>query len=101
MITPPQSPSLGSTYGDERVVRFDNECVLIPESVLCSKRPKMITKSYSLPLWKKKGVQGAAAASDTELDVRVNEENHVILRVPVPRYSKPLCSLLISKLISS
>lgn len=82
MITPPLSPSLSSSFGEERVVRFDNECVLIPESVLCSKRPKLITKSYSLPLWKKK----AAAVSDTELDLKVNEENHIVLRVPVPRY---------------
>ncbi|KIM81822.1 hypothetical protein PILCRDRAFT_821178 [Piloderma croceum F 1598] len=83
MITPPQSPSLGSTDGDERVVRFDNECVLIPESVLCSKRPKVFTKSYSLPLWKRK------PAPDTDVSYAesgTNEENQVVFKMPVPSF---------------
>ncbi|KAJ6605265.1 hypothetical protein DFH09DRAFT_1300001 [Mycena vulgaris] len=33
-------------------VRFDAECTLIPDMPF-SKRPKMVTKSYSLPLWRK------------------------------------------------
>jgi hypothetical protein len=76
MITPPLSPSLSS---DERVVRFDNECVLIPEP---AKKPKIITKSYTLPLWKKKG-QNASPVPDAELDV--NEDIHLVLKVPVPK----------------
>lgn len=91
MITPPQSPSLGSTDGDERVVRFDNECVLIPESVLCSKRPKVFTKTYSLPLWKRK----PAPAPDTDVSYAesgTNEENQVVFKVPVPRYVRSLVS---------
>jgi hypothetical protein len=82
MITPPQSPSNSSVCTD-RVVRFDNECVLIPESALGSKRPKLVTKSYSLPLWKKRSPQGANG-SDMELDV--NDESHVVIKVLVPRY---------------
>jgi hypothetical protein len=83
MITPPQSPLLGSAGGDERVVRFDSECVLIPESVLCYKRPKVFTKSYSLPLWKRKAPL-STGVSDAELGA--NEENQLVLKVPVPRY---------------
>jgi hypothetical protein len=86
MITPPQSPSVGSVSSDERIVRFDNACVLIPESALRSKRPKLVTKSYSLPLWKKRAAQGAATF-DKELDV--NDENHVVFKVPVPTYVVP------------
>lgn len=76
MITPPLSPTLST---DERVVRFDNECVLIPEP---TRKPKMVTKSYTLPLWKKKG-HNASPVSDAELDV--NEDIHLVLKVPVPR----------------
>lgn len=75
MITPPLSPSPSS---DERVVRFDNECVLIPDP---AKKPKMVTKSYTLPLWKKK-VQHASSVSE-ELDA--HEDNHLVLKVPLPR----------------
>jgi hypothetical protein len=77
MITPPLSPSLSS---DERVVRFDNECVLIPEP---AKKPKLVTKSYSLPLWRKKGPH-ASPVSDAELDV--NEDAHLVFKVPVPSF---------------
>ena len=94
MITPPQSPttpqdsepSSGPATSDvssERVVRFDNECVLIPESPsIKNKRPMILTKSYSLPLWKKRASTSNVALSDTELD----EDVQVVLKVPVPRY---------------
>ncbi|THH31572.1 hypothetical protein EUX98_g2605 [Antrodiella citrinella] len=35
-------------------VRFDSECVLIPEPVAPSRMPRLLMKSYSLPLWRKK-----------------------------------------------
>lgn len=91
-MTPPQSPITSqetetetepsSTSGEERVVRFDNECVLIPESPsLKTKRPMILTKSYSLPLWKKRASGSNVALSDTELD----QDVQVVLKVPVPR----------------
>ena len=94
-MTPPQSPiasqeteidtepsSVPATSGEERVVRFDNECVLIPESPsLKTKRPMILTKSYSLPLWKKRASGSNVALSDTELD----QDVQVVLKVPVPR----------------
>ena len=42
----------------------------------------ILTKSYSLPLWKKRASTSNVALSDTELD----EDVQVVLKVPVPRY---------------
>jgi hypothetical protein len=52
-------------------VRFDAECVLIPDlgAGAGSKRPRMVTKSYSLPLWKKS-----------------SKEEDVVLKVALPRW---------------
>ncbi|KAF7289890.1 hypothetical protein MIND_01363700 [Mycena indigotica] len=56
-------------------VRFDAECVLIPDtSHPSSKRPKLSTKSYSLPLWRK------------GRDHREEEESHVMLKVNLPSF---------------
>uniref|UniRef100_A0A0W0F2G7 Uncharacterized protein n=1 Tax=Moniliophthora roreri TaxID=221103 RepID=A0A0W0F2G7_MONRR len=59
-----------------RVVRFDSECVLIPE---CQryKRSLMITKSYSLPLWKKKA---------GERDEVQENPGAVVLKLPLPSF---------------
>ncbi|KAJ7449442.1 hypothetical protein B0H11DRAFT_2247182 [Mycena galericulata] len=53
-------------------VRFDAECVLIPD-VLPSKRPRMLTKSYSLPLWRRR---------DRDRD----DEEQRVIRVALPRW---------------
>ncbi|KAF7367743.1 hypothetical protein MSAN_00838200 [Mycena sanguinolenta] len=52
-------------------VRFDAECILIPELgySYSSKRPRMVTKSYSLPLWK-----------------RGRDEEDVVLKVALPSF---------------
>lgn len=66
------------------MVRFDNECVLIPDR---SKRPRMLSKSYSLPLWKKK--QSHTSDSDTEVvspSLASSDDARVVLKVPIPRY---------------
>ncbi|KAJ6505563.1 hypothetical protein C8R45DRAFT_973123, partial [Mycena sanguinolenta] len=54
-------------------VRFDAECILIPELGYSygTKRPRMVTKSYSLPLWKRGGRDG-------------KEEEEVVLKVALP-----------------
>lgn len=72
--------------GDNRVVRFDDECILIPDR---SKRPKVLSKSYTLPLWKKKQ---ALSDSDTEVAPTPSgalaspEDTRIVLKVPIPRY---------------
>ncbi|KAG6888310.1 hypothetical protein C0992_008876 [Termitomyces sp. T32_za158] len=69
----------------DRVVRFDNECVLIPEP---SKRSKA-TKTYVLPLWKKKNpdTDADANAGSPSRVPQSPEETHVIVKVPIPRDS--------------
>lgn len=86
--TPSSSIMLPSndSDGSSRMVRFDNQCTLIPDS---SKRPKGLSKSYSLPLWKKR----PSHTSDYETEVastssRVSpstEETHIVFKVPIPR----------------
>ncbi|KAJ7668252.1 hypothetical protein B0H17DRAFT_1335960 [Mycena rosella] len=67
------TPSLATTVTTTRV-RFDAECVLIPDVPFASsKRPRMLTKSYSLPLWRKQRPQ------------REEEQEHVVLKVALPR----------------
>ncbi|KAF5389376.1 hypothetical protein D9757_004264 [Collybiopsis confluens] len=64
---------------DSRVVRFDNECVLIPQ---LRKRPMIVTRTYSLPLWKR-------SASDVS-----DDPSSPVLRLPFPNFkaTKPLTS---------
>lgn len=77
-------PASGSeSDGTSRMVRFDSECVLIPEP---TKRPKgkVLTKSYSLPLWKRK--PSTSSDSETEGCSPLNtEDTHVVFKVPIPR----------------
>ncbi|KAG5651766.1 hypothetical protein H0H81_007548 [Sphagnurus paluster] len=68
-----------------RVVRFDNECILIPER---SKRPKLV-KSYSLPLWKKRSSDSEGEGHSTVSRRRASpstEDTHVLFKVPIPRF---------------
>ncbi|KAH9850621.1 hypothetical protein C2E23DRAFT_834708 [Lenzites betulinus] len=62
-------------------VRFDHECVLIPDPLPNSRLPRLVTKSYSLPipLWKRKQ-RDPSVVSDTEED----PEDHVVFKVSVP-----------------
>lgn len=71
----PRGPAAGCSYAsvDDRIVRFDDECILIPAP---TKKPAMVTMSYSLPLWRKK--PSYISHSDTE-------GTEVTFKVPVPR----------------
>ncbi|KAJ3906792.1 hypothetical protein F5879DRAFT_920364 [Lentinula edodes] len=71
---PSMVSSSASSSDCSRVVRFDDECVLIPE-LQPIKRPIIITKSYTLPLWRRK-------TSDDELS---EEPSSPVLRVPFPK----------------
>lgn len=78
--------SLMSPIGD-RLVRFEDTCVVIPESQRPSRVPKLITKSYSVSLWKR-GRFGIANQSDAEADVddglNEAEASHVKVKLTVP-----------------
>ncbi|KAJ7660897.1 hypothetical protein DFH06DRAFT_1400324, partial [Mycena polygramma] len=64
-------------------VRFDAECVLIPDLGLGagSKRPRMVTKSYSLPLWRKPGHSSHQGGGEEE-----DAHAHVVLKVALPSF---------------
>ncbi|KIK98112.1 hypothetical protein PAXRUDRAFT_824243 [Paxillus rubicundulus Ve08.2h10] len=74
---------------DERAscVRFHTQCVVIPERAHRPRIPRVVTKSYSLPLWKRRA-SSSGFSSSTELQRDLPfEENHVVLRVPLPSFS--------------
>ncbi|KAI0358896.1 hypothetical protein OH77DRAFT_1420389 [Trametes cingulata] len=62
-------------------VRFDQDCVLIPDPLPTSRLPRLVTKSYSLPLWKRKQRE-PSVVSDSEDDPAA--EDHVVFKVSVP-----------------
>lgn len=82
-----------------RVVRFDRECVVIP---LCkgakgrkAKGSVVVTRSYSLPLWKRRTVQGkdgqrggegsGGGVCESEVgDEECAMQGRVVIRVPIP-----------------
>ena len=65
-------------------VRFDQECVLIPDPLPMSRMPRLVTKSYSLPLWKRKRSPSVVSESEDE-----PLEDHVVFKVSVPRSVLP------------
>ncbi|KAJ8591604.1 hypothetical protein M405DRAFT_99993 [Rhizopogon salebrosus TDB-379] len=71
-------------HGQSLCVRFDDQCVLIPELPHRHRLPKMVTKSYSLPLWKRRS---SSLGGSPEMDIFAPEDSHVILRVPIPSFS--------------
>ncbi|KAH7884207.1 hypothetical protein F5I97DRAFT_1672343 [Phlebopus sp. FC_14] len=75
------SPDVEPT--DECGVRFDTQCVLIPEPSPRHRMPRVVTKSYSLPLWKRR-----ATIPDEKPERITGDENHVVLRLPLPSFSK-------------
>jgi hypothetical protein len=54
--------------------------VLIPEI-----RAKGLSRSYSLPLWKKKMNQHSDSEAESPLPPS-STETHVVLKVPIPRH---------------
>ncbi|KAI0785912.1 hypothetical protein C8Q75DRAFT_773423 [Abortiporus biennis] len=79
---------LPSTDLPETRVRFEDECVLIPDPAPPSRMPRLIKKSYSLPLWKKR----SPSVDDSDKDTPSSpvEENLISFTVPVPSFSRSL-----------
>lgn len=74
-----------------RIVHFDNECVIIPDPEPRKNRPKIVTKSYSLPLWKRRTspspvVPAAPGVSELgEREAQTPMDEHVVVKLPLPR----------------
>lgn len=68
-------------------VRFNDQCILIPKHPQRHRLPRMVTKSYSLPLWKRRPSSSGGPSSSPEADTFVPEDSHVVLRVPIPSFS--------------
>lgn len=91
MSTSRRSPlDICSQANDEHCqlsVRFNDQCVLIPKHPHRHRLPRMVTKSYSLPLWKRRSSNSGGPSSSPETDAFVPEDSHVVLRVPIPSFS--------------
>lgn len=74
----PPTADIESSNG--RVVRFESECVLIPEITT------KLSRSYSLPLWKKKLNQSSDSVTELSLPASPSTDTHVVLKVPIPRF---------------
>ncbi|PPQ69211.1 hypothetical protein CVT26_003651 [Gymnopilus dilepis] len=87
-------PGMASPEPDAsgRLVRFDKECVLIPELVSKAKLPLVVTKSVALPLWKRRGYPTSDSevedplGSSPQLASSPPEESRVVIKVPIPLY---------------
>ncbi|KAI6028120.1 hypothetical protein EDC04DRAFT_2717372 [Pisolithus marmoratus] len=69
---------------DERSsVRFDSQCVVIPQTSPRPRRPRLVTKTYSVPLWKRRG--SISSSSDSFQPSPELDNHHVVLKLSLPR----------------
>ncbi|KAJ3485814.1 hypothetical protein NLI96_g4679 [Meripilus lineatus] len=68
-------------------VRFDDQCILIPDPVIHSRMPRLVKKSYSLPLWRRRSSPTSSPPLGEGNGTPASpEENHLIFTLPVPRF---------------
>ena len=82
------SPRSPDSVVSPRSVRFYDECVLIPDPQPRSRIPKIISKSYSLPLWKRKPPSDnpvSAPESEPDSQQTSTDDDHSSFRVSLPR----------------
>lgn len=65
-------------------VRFEPQCVVIPDPAHRSRRPRVVTKSYALPLWKRR-TSPARPCPPEDAPLEENQ-SHLVLRVPLPTH---------------
>ncbi|KAI0700458.1 hypothetical protein BC835DRAFT_1304118 [Cytidiella melzeri] len=72
-------------------VHFQDSCVLIPDPIAQSRMPRLVKKSYSLPLWKKRS-SSRQPSSDAELDGAIaaspSKDAGVTITVPLPSFAR-------------
>lgn len=69
-------------------VRFEDECVVIPDlppTPSSSRLPRLVKKSYSVPVWRRRPSQSNEAVSDSELIHQQDDGRRVVIKVPVYR----------------
>lgn len=73
-------------FDDDSVrVHFHDACVLIPDPVVQSRMPRLVKKSYSLPLWRKRS-NSQSPLDDPQLAASPpSEHSGVSFTVSVPR----------------
>ncbi|KAF8907680.1 hypothetical protein CPB84DRAFT_1744584 [Gymnopilus junonius] len=88
-------PGMASPEPDAsgRLVRFDKECVLIPEIMSRSRLPLVVTKSVALPLWRRKGYPLSDSDVEDPLGSPAHpsslpEDSRVVIKVPIPLFRR-------------
>lgn len=67
------------------VVQFDDTCVVIPDPVTQSRMPRLIKKSYSLPLWRKRSHSNPPPEPEAQLASSPEDRAGMSITVSVPR----------------
>ena len=82
-----ESPSASDTSYSASHVHFDNTCVLIPDPVAQSRMPRLVKKSYSLPIWKKRAISNPppGVVETAPGPASPTEERGMVFTVSVPR----------------
>lgn len=65
-------------------VQFDDTCVVIPDPVVQSRMPRLVRKSYSLPLWRKRS-NSNPPLDTVEIAGSPEDRSGVSFTVPLPR----------------
>ncbi|KAF9482370.1 hypothetical protein BDN70DRAFT_991168 [Pholiota conissans] len=97
----PSPSNEASCISPARIVRFDSECVLIPDllpTASSSKLPLVLTKSYSLPLWKKAASRHTPTTTPIDEGSTIDgsprprspspEDARVVIKVPIPVFRR-------------
>ncbi|KAI0038283.1 hypothetical protein FA95DRAFT_1269792, partial [Auriscalpium vulgare] len=73
----------------DRIVRFDDACVLIPAPAPRSRLPKLLTKSYSLPIFKRRPSPGPRSPPPTDEPPSFNTSLSKSKNSPSPSRGRP------------
>ncbi|KAF9235716.1 hypothetical protein BU15DRAFT_51080, partial [Melanogaster broomeanus] len=79
----PTVPAIEPVDDHPSYVRFDTQCVVIPEPTQRTRMPSFVTRPYSISLWKRR-VSGPSGS--TKLEDPTSREDHVVLRILLPKY---------------
>lgn len=81
---PTVSTAMRTAASSAPAVQFDDTCVVIPDPVAQSRMPRLVKKSYSLPLWRRRQNSNPPPADAAE----PADSPGVSITVPLPSFSK-------------